>query len=93
MGIFDERKSLSRKELRKKFRRDEGRIPETGGKKYTRREREELGGSFDRKYGSQISKRDYRSAIRDLKRQKRDAETPEEEREIEDRINYLEEQM
>ena len=94
MGLFDDKKSLSRKELREKLRRDRGRIPETGGEKFSRRERERLPReTFGRKYGSQISKRDVESAIRDLEREKENAETPEEEREIDQKIRYLESQM
>lgn len=94
MGFFDDKKSLSREELREKLRRDKGRIPETGGKKFSQREREKLSReAFGRRYGSQISKRDAESAVRDLERKKKSAETPAEEKAIDEKIRYLESQM
>jgi hypothetical protein len=94
MGLFDEEKSLSREELAEKLKRDKGIIPETGGKRFYGKEREKLSReTFSSKYGDQISKEDFKSAIRDLERQKRDAETREEAEEIDQKIRYLENQM
>ncbi len=94
MGFFDDKESLSRRELRERLKRDKGRIPETGGKKFSRGEREKLSReAFSWRHGSQISKRDVESAVRDLEREKKNAETPAEEREIDEKIRYLESQM
>jgi len=69
MGLFDDKKEVSRKELRATLKRSSMTIPGTGGKKYTRRERagfeKEL---FSSKYGSRISKRDYKSALESLRK-------------------------
>lgn len=69
MGLFDEKKEVSRKELRSALKRSSTAIPGTGGKKYTRKERtsfeKEL---FPPKYGSRISKGDYKSALENLRK-------------------------
>jgi len=90
MGIFDKKQSVSRKELKDTFRRDSGIIPRTGGKKYYEAERKGMvDKAFSKKYGSQISRGDFRGAIRDLGTAKRQAKTFHEKREIEKRIGYL----
>lgn len=90
MGIFEEKQSVSRRELKSSLEKSSGRIPRTGGEKYVKEERQKIGKEvFGRKYGSEISKRDYKGALRDLKSAKDRAETREEKAEIEDRINYL----
>ena len=69
MGLFDDKKEVSRKELRAALKRSSMTIPGTGGKKYTRRERagfeKEL---FSPKYGSRISRGDYKSALESLRK-------------------------
>ncbi len=94
MSFFNEKKSLSRRDLRKKLKRDKGVIPGTGGKRFSSRERENLSRDvFGSKHGSNISKRDAESAIRDLERQKQSADSPEEEESIDQKIRYLEDQL
>jgi len=90
MGLFDKKQSFSRSELKKEFRKDSGIIPHTGGKKFYEKQRAEMSDeSFARKYGGQISKQDFRGAVRDVAMTKRDAKTFKERREVEKRVNYL----
>ena len=92
MGIYDKKKSISRRELRETFRKHSGRIPGTGGRKYYQRQRERIaGGAFGSKYGSQISKDEYRRALRDLGATKRSAKTRRERLEIDKKIRYIRE--
>lgn len=90
MGIYDKRRSISRRDLKSTFREDRGAIPGTGGKKYHEGERSKMIGEiFGSKYGSEISKNDYRRAMRDLKSSGREAKTPIEKLKINRKINYL----
>ena len=90
MGIFDKRKSISRKELGSTLRKHHGRIPGTGGKKYYQRERGKITGEvFGAKYGSQIDKHEYKRAVRGLESDKRAVESNEEKRKIDEKIRYL----
>ncbi len=92
MGLFDKKKSLSRKDIGKKIEQSSGIIPETGGKKYTRAEREKIAkGVFNRKYGGQISRDDYKKVLRELETQERKAKTRTERDEIKDKKEYLRE--
>lgn len=92
MGIFDKRRSISRRELSSTLRRHHGRIPGTGGKKYYQREREKMTKEvFGPKYGSQISKQEYQRAVRDLETAQRGAKTREERLRIDQKIRYLKE--
>jgi len=71
MGLFDDKKEVSRKELRDTLKKSSMSIPGTGGKKYTQRERAGLEKElFSPKYGSRISKGDYKSALESLRRSK-----------------------
>ena len=90
MGIFDKRKSIPLRDLKSTLRKDVGRIPGTGGRGYKSMEREKIGREvFGTRYGDQISKYDYRSAIRNLESSARKAKTPGERARINDRIRYL----
>lgn len=90
MGLFDKKSSFSRSELRGAFRKDTGIIPHTGGKKFYEKQRAEIASkSFSRRYGGQISKQDFRGAVRDIGMQKRDVKTFRERREIEKKVGYL----
>ena len=92
MGIFDKKQSISKQELKSVFKKDRGMIPKTGGKKYFQREREKMIEEIFRpKYGSQISKQDYRRAIRDLESAKKNFKTPNEKSVLEEKIRYLKE--
>ncbi|MDD2731961.1 MAG: hypothetical protein PHI53_02065 [Candidatus Pacebacteria bacterium] len=90
MGLFDKKQSLSRQELREVFEKDSGVIPKTGGKKYYQEERKRIERDvFGAKYGSQISKSDYRDALHKLKSQAFKARDRVEKEEIEKKIEYL----
>jgi len=90
MAIFDKKQSFSRREIKETFRRDSGIIPKTGGKKFYEGQRLSMADkSFHRKYGSEISKQDFRDAVRDVAMAKNQARTFKERREIEKRVNYL----
>ncbi len=90
MGIFDKRKSISRRELKSTFSKHHGRIPQTGGKKYYQRERDKITKEvFSQKYGSQIDKHEYKRAVRDLESGKKVAKSSEEKTKIDEKIRYL----
>ena len=90
MGLFDKKQSISRSRLKSSFRRDRGTIPETGGRRYHQRDRSKITKEvFGAKYGSEISKKDYRRAIRDLESAGKEAKTPTEKTRINRRVNYL----
>ncbi len=90
MGIFDKRKSISRRELKSSFEKHHGRIPETGGKKYYHGQRSSIIKEvFGSKYGSQIDKHDYKRAVRDLETARRGAKTRGEKSRIDEKIRYL----
>ena len=92
MGIYDKRKSISRRELKSTFDKHHGRIPGTGGKKYYHRQRSKMTGEmFGAKYGSQIDKHEYRSVLRDLQRSKKNIKTPGERLAVDRKIRYLKE--
>ena len=66
--LFEEEESLSRPELREKFKECTEPIPGTGGKKLPPKERARLEKEvFGPKYGSQISERDWKGGLRELK--------------------------
>lgn len=89
MGIFDKDKSISRRDLRGVLRKDRGYI-EGGEGRYTRQEREQIHKDvFGPKYGSDISKLDYRRAIRDLENKRSGAKDIKEREKIDDKIKYL----
>jgi len=90
MGLFDKKKSLSRGELKSAFRKDKGVIPRTGGRKYHNQERAKMTKEiFGAKYGSQISKNDYRQALRKLESTRNQAKSRPEKEKVERKINYL----
>jgi len=90
MGIYDKKKSISRKELKSTFKKHHGRIPETGGKKYYHEQRSSMTRDiFGSKYGSQISKGEYRRAVRDLESTRKSAKTRGERADIDQKIRYL----
>ena len=92
MGIFNDKKSISRKNLRSTFRKDRGVIPQTGGKKYHSKQKDKMArGLFSPKYGSEISKHEYGKMIRDLEGSKRSVKTPKERRAIDQKVRYLRE--
>ena len=89
MGIFDKKQSIRRDEMRTSFRKDRGFIPGGEGK-YSQGEREKMSRElFGGKYGSEISKQDYRGALRDLTQLKSKAKSGREKEVIDDKIKYL----
>lgn len=92
MGIFNDKKSISRKNLRSAIKKDRGVIPQTGGKKYHSKQRDRMAkGLFSPKYGSEISKSEYGKMIRDLEGSKGSMKTPKERRAIDQKVRYLRE--
>ena len=92
MGIYDKKKSISRRELKSTFGKHHGRIPRTGGKKYYHKQRSSMTREvFGSKYGSQIDKHEYKRAVRDLQTSKRNVKTPREKAAVDRKIRYLKE--
>ena len=90
MGIYDKIRSIPRRELLGVLRKSSGRIPETGGKRYSRLEREKImRETFRSKYGHSISKDDYRRAVRGLEETKRGTKNGTERRKLDERIRFL----
>lgn len=88
MGLFGKNKSISRLDLKSKFRRDRGVI-KGGEGKYSYAERDKLAReTFGHKYGSEISRDDYKRAIRGLEREKNRTGYAHREK-IDDKIKYL----
>lgn len=89
MGIFDKKKSISRREFRKTLGRTPMR-PASGARRHTRRERIKFEKEiFGPKYGGQISERDYRTALGKMHGDRFKAKSSAERREIERKIKYL----
>jgi len=92
MGIYEKKRSISRRELKTTFRKHHGRIPGTGGRKYYQRERDRMTKEvFGSKYGSQIDKHEYRRALRDLGSARKNVKTRGERSKIDEKIRYLKE--
>ncbi len=92
MGIYDKRKSVSRRELKSTIGKHHGRIPGTGGGKYHHQQRSKMTGEvFGSKYGSQIDKREYKRAVRDLQISKRNIKTSREKAAVDRKVRYLKE--
>ena len=90
MGLFDKKRALSRPQLKKAFRESSGVIPRSGGKKFTRREREKMTQDmFGWKYGSQISKGDFETSVRKLEKERTKTTDRKQQRELGKKINYL----
>jgi len=89
MGIYDKKSSITRKELKNTLRTSR-RILGTGGKKYTAKEAEAMHKEvFNPKYGSNISRQDYRRAIAGLKRSRSRMTTDEERKALDQKIDHL----
>jgi len=90
MSLFDKKKSFSRREFRDALSKDAGTIPGSGGQRYSGSEREKMGREiFGQKYGSNISKDDYRKAVQGLESAKRKTENRSEKGAIDRKIKYL----
>ena len=92
MGLFDKKQSISPKELKGILRKSSGRIPGTGGKKFSMGKREKIAKEiFGSKYGSQISRKDYKKALQGLEASQKGAKNRTEKQEIERKKEYLRE--
>lgn len=90
MGLFDKKRALSRPQLKKAFRESSGVIPRTGGKKFTRKERENMTRDvFGWKYGSEISRKDYRSAVEKLELERGKTKDRVQRKAFDGKIRYL----
>lgn len=88
--LFEGEESLSRPELREKFKECTEPIPGTGGKKLPSRERAKLEKKvFGPKYGSEISERDWKGGLRELKTRRNRTTDSAERREITGRYRLL----
>jgi hypothetical protein len=95
MSIFEERKSISRENLRKELGKSDSKVPSksdwtTSEKRISRKERVGLEKDvFGKKYGDYISKSEFKSAIRDLEVSKMKTSNRQEKNDIDTRIRYL----
>ena len=90
MGLFDKRKSIPRRDLLSHLRKDRGSVPGTGGRRFGQKERMGLGKEvFGPKYGSDISRNDYRRAVRELSSRKAQTKDIKQRTEIERQVRYL----
>lgn len=90
MGLFENKKPLSRSGFRQILRGDSGKIP-GAMRKYSFRERESVEKNVfeHRKYGSHISGQDYKRAVSDLEKNRALSKSFIERKQIRDKINYL----
>ena len=90
MPLFDKRSSFSRPDFKNSLRRDSGIIPKTGGSRFSREQRTGLEKEvFGQKYGSQISKYDYRSAVKGLRDTRSKTQDSKQRVELDKKISYL----
>ncbi len=88
MSIFKDKKEYSSEEFKEILRRDRGNIP--GGGKFFEHERKKLFSEvFGSRYGSRISKDDFRRAISDLERKMKSTSSDIEKRNFQKKIDYL----
>ncbi|MCD6550023.1 hypothetical protein J7K24_00570 [bacterium] len=97
MSLFEKKKEISREELREKLREAPSKVPTgsswiTSSERFEEKERVGLEKEvFGKKYGSYISKEEYKKALRELEEKKIRAKTSQEKLEIERKIRYLKE--
>jgi len=90
VSLFGGKSSLSRGQLREGLRKASPYIPGSGGRMFGRKERVGLESkAFGKKLGSQIGRRDYSRAIKDLGKSKAKATTQPERTQIEREIRFL----
>jgi len=89
MGLFKKEKSISRPDLRSALRKDSG-IIKGGEGKFNYGDREKIVKEvFGPKYGKEISKDDFKKAIRVLERKRSATSGIKESEKIDDKIKYL----
>lgn len=90
MGFFDKKQSISRSGFRSALRKTALPKPRTGGRRYARGERigfeKDL---FHRKYGRQISRKEYRTVLEKMRRSKIRAKSTTEKLEIQRKVDFL----
>lgn len=96
MSLFGKKEQISRRDFRKKLRGSSSRIPSksswtSSGETYNKKERVEIEKDvFDKKYGSYISKSEYKKVIQELEGKKYEAKSSKEKFKIDRKIRYLE---
>jgi hypothetical protein len=88
MSIFGKKQHLTRSELREALRKASPSIPGSGSM-FSREKRVKLEKEFEQKYGSLISKEDFKRKIQELRRQKFRAKTSAEKTEFGRKLRYL----
>ena len=92
MGLFDKKKSFSRKEFKKVLGKGHGIIPGTGGQRFSKDQRNRMEREvFGPAYGSNISKNDFRKAVDGLELTKLRARDQHQKEAIDRKIRYLKE--
>lgn len=92
MALFDKRQSLSIREVKDALGKDSGIIPGTGGQRFSKDQRDRIGREvFGPKYGSNISKNDYRRAVQSLELTKLRVKDSHRREVIDQKIRYLKE--
>jgi len=93
MGIFKEKREWRRSDFRKLLREAPSRIPGTGGKHYSSKEREKLEREVfpERRFGSKLSGPEVITKLRELRREEQ-KKTGNEKIEAKGMRKYLEEQ-
>ena len=90
MGLFDKKGSSSKEELKDTLRRDPGVIPGTGGQRFSQEQREKIERNvFGSKYGSVISKDEYKRAVRNIEDERNKTQDPRRKAELSKEANYL----
>ena len=95
MSLFDKRKEIPREELREKLREASPKVPTgsswiTSSERFDEKERVGLEKEvFGKKYGSFISREEYKKALRELEQKKFRAKSSQEKLDIERKIRYL----
>ena len=90
MSLFEERKQVSRRELRKELGKASPFIPGTH-RKYSREERIEFEKEFGKKDGDQISEKDFKNKIYKFGEDRKAAKTEAERSKIKDKIDFFKE--
>ncbi len=90
MGIFDEKKQISRISFREKLKGVSGQIPGSPGRRYSMKERVKIEKElFGPKFGGHISEKEFKYGLKKLSRERLKCKTLEEKRSVERKIRYL----
>ena len=69
MSIFEKKKQVTRKELRQNLRKGPAHLPGSG-RRYFERERVGMEKDFGKKYGTHISKQEFKDKLYNLERER-----------------------